>query len=110
MTRMWVTPRLAQTPEDKKRRNQMFEAWDMGGRGVLSLAEVERGIEQVLLFPTSQLLCQRASLHLPLFPFLSVGSSVPRIFRPTRFMCSIGSSKGSYTKNSHKPLHRRPRN
>jgi len=38
----------AKTPEDKKRRKQMFREFDPNGNGVLSLAEIDKGVRDVL--------------------------------------------------------------
>ena len=39
---------VSETPDDIKKRNEMFRAIDNNGNGLLSLAEVDKGIKDVL--------------------------------------------------------------
>ena len=49
------------TEEEKARRKQMFNEFDPNGNGILSLAEVDKGVRDVL---------RESKLFLPLTPFL----------------------------------------
>jgi hypothetical protein len=40
------------TPEDKANRDQIWSAFDMNGNGYLSLAEVDKGMRDVVQLPT----------------------------------------------------------
>ena len=42
---------VKKTPEDREKRKKMWNAIDMNGNGYCSLAELDRGIQDVLLLP-----------------------------------------------------------
>ena len=42
---------VAKTPEDTKNRKDLFSSIDMNGNGFVSLAEMDRGIQDVLCLP-----------------------------------------------------------
>ena len=42
---------VAKTSEDKKKRKELFSSIDMNGNGFVSLAEMDRGIQDVLCLP-----------------------------------------------------------